>query len=70
MSTESPAITATIDKSAPSYVGTETCSGCHSQQHDLWQGSHHDLAMQVATNKNVLGDFNNAHFSYNGITST
>ncbi|MDP3848225.1 MAG: multiheme c-type cytochrome [Pseudomonas sp.] len=68
--TESPAITATTDQAAPSYVGTETCSGCHSQQHVLWKGSHHDMAMQVATDKTVLGDFNRATFSYNGITST
>ena len=52
------------------YVGGETCAGCHSQQHDLWKGSHHDMAMQIATANSVLGNFNNAHFSYNGITST
>jgi tetratricopeptide (TPR) repeat protein len=54
---------------APSYVGGATCSGCHSQQHDLWKGSHHDMAMQVATDKSVLGNFNHTSFSYNGITS-
>jgi tetratricopeptide (TPR) repeat protein len=56
-------------KNPLSYTGGETCSGCHSQQHELWKGSHHDMAMQVATDKSVLGNFNHATFSYNGITS-
>lgn len=54
----------------PTYVGGANCAGCHSQQHDLWKGSHHDLAMQVAAAKSVLGNFNHATFSYNGLTST
>lgn len=64
----SPAVAAT-DKHALSYVGGDACAGCHTQQHDLWKGSHHDMAMQIATDKSVLGDFNNLRFSYNGMTS-
>lgn len=52
------------------YVGGATCTGCHAQQHDLWKGSHHDMAMQIATDKSVLGNFQQATFDYNGITST
>ncbi|MBX9914030.1 MAG: tetratricopeptide repeat protein [Pseudomonadaceae bacterium] len=55
---------------SPDYVGSDTCTSCHAPQHSDWQGSHHDLAMQIASAKTVLGDFSNAHFSYNGITST
>jgi tetratricopeptide (TPR) repeat protein len=53
----------------PEYVGREQCRTCHVQQYQAWQGSHHDLAMQEANEKTVLGDFNNTTFTYYGITS-
>ena len=46
------------------YVGTAACTECHQEQHDAWQGSHHDLAMQVATEATVLGDFDDAKERY------
>ena len=52
------------------YVGSKRCQDCHSTEYDLWQGSHHDLAMQLPSSDTVLGDFNNATFNYNGITTT
>ena len=52
------------------YVGDQSCKSCHQQEHTQWQGSHHDLAMQKATPKTMLGDFNNATFNYNGIVTT
>lgn len=52
------------------YVGAATCAGCHEDEHNLWQGSHHDLAMQPATAETVLGDFSGATFEYFGTTST
>jgi tetratricopeptide (TPR) repeat protein len=55
--------------SSPSYVGRQTCVECHQQHHDAWQGSHHDLAMDLATSESVLGDFNDAEFTVHGITS-
>lgn len=55
---------------AAEYVGAKSCQGCHSSEYELWEGSHHDLAMQLPTPDTVLGDFNNATFSYNGITTT
>jgi len=51
------------------YVGNQACIGCHAKEHELWQGSHHDKAMQHANSNTVLADFNNTEFSYNGITS-
>ncbi len=54
----------------PKYVGAKVCGGCHSQAYEDWQGSHHDQAMQHATDETVLGNFNQARFEYNGITST
>ncbi len=41
------------------YVGDAECITCHKTEYNLWQGSHHDLAMQVANETTVLGDFNN-----------
>jgi tetratricopeptide (TPR) repeat protein len=52
-----------------SYVGRQSCIQCHRQQHDEWHGSHHDLAMDRATNETVLGDFNNAELTHHGVTS-
>jgi predicted CXXCH cytochrome family protein len=47
---------------AAEYIGRDACKTCHAEQNRLWQGSHHDLAMQDATAETVLGDFNNTEF--------
>ena len=52
------------------YLGNSACAGCHAQATADWTESHHDLAMQEATPKTVLGDFNNATFDYFGVTTT
>jgi len=54
---------------APGYVGAKSCAQCHAQQHDAWKGSHHALAMLEATEQSVLGDFNDAEFSYGATVS-
>ncbi len=51
------------------YVGRATCAECHAGQADKWQGSDHDLAMDVATDESVLGDFNDATLEHFGIVS-
>jgi tetratricopeptide (TPR) repeat protein len=51
------------------YVGRQSCIDCHQPQHASWTGSHHDLAMDLATEKTVLGNFNNAELTHYGITS-
>ena len=51
------------------FIGSKSCISCHAEQHQSWQGSHHQLAMQHAGKDTMLGDFNNAEFSANGITS-
>ena len=50
-------------------VGREACSECHGAQVSEWSGSHHDLAMQPATDDTVLGNFDDTSFIYAGITS-
>ena len=52
------------------FVGGAACTTCHEDQTSLWSGSHHDLAMQVADEATVLGDFENATFAYAETTST
>ena len=49
------------------YVSDSACATCHESQHSGWQGSHHDLAMQLATPSSVLGDFNDSSFEDSGI---
>jgi predicted CXXCH cytochrome family protein len=58
-------------KSVPAaYVGRKVCGECHAKELEAWRGSDHDLAMQVADDKTVLGNFANAKFRYSGITTT
>jgi len=52
------------------YVGRQACGECHLKETALYKGSHHDLAMQKAGAETILGDFNQATFGYNGITSS
>ena len=58
-----------ISSSDASFVGSIECEDCHQLEYDNWQGSHHDLAMDVANQTSVLGDFNNAEFTIHGVTS-
>jgi len=57
------------DDAQATYVGRQTCAQCHQQQYDQWRGSHHDLAMDLATDDSVLGDFDDQEIIYQGVTS-
>ncbi len=56
---------------AAEFVGSEKCKKCHETTYNKWLGSHHDLAMDVANDTTVLGDFNDASYTdpYNKVTS-
>lgn len=54
---------------AAAFVGSEACAGCHRAETDLWRASQHKQAMDHATEKSVLGDFNDASFDYYGVRS-
>ena len=56
--------------SSATYVGEQRCAECHAEQAKSWRTSHHAQAMQVANNSTVLGNFNDAHFSKDGVTSS
>jgi len=51
------------------YVGVSACKQCHQEEVAAWSGSHHDLAMQVANQQTVLGNFQDARFQHQGIES-
>ena len=53
------------------FVGSPRCGECHQSAYDKWRGSHHDLAMDIASEETVLGDFNEASYTdpHNQITS-
>ena len=57
------------EPSAATFVGSETCAGCHQAQAELWRGSQHKHAMDHATEKSVLGDFSDVTFDYYGVRS-
>ena len=48
----------------PQYVGRQTCAQCHQKQYEQWQDSHHDLAMDLATDDTVLADFDDQRITY------
>lgn len=49
------------------YVDSAGCAECHPAAQEAWSGSHHDLAMQVADETSVLGDFDDAVFDGDGV---
>ncbi len=51
-------------------VGANACKQCHASEFEAWQSSHHALAMQIANEQTVLGDFNNSTFNYHRVAST
>ena len=55
--------------SASTFVGSETCVGCHQNQGSLWRTSQHNHAMAHATKATVLGDFSDVTFDYFGVRS-
>ncbi len=57
------------DDVVATYVGRQSCVECHREQAQLYDGSHHDLAMDLATDQTVLGDFNNVTFEHDGLVN-
>jgi Tfp pilus assembly protein PilF len=64
-----PGRQSTADADEPTFVGRERCADCHEAATEAWRGSDHDLAMDVATDSTVVGDFDDATFKAHGITS-
>lgn len=51
------------------YVGRSRCINCHQAEHADFVGSHHDRAMELASEDSVLGDFDDAMFQRLGVTT-
>ena len=65
--TSPPAGAAREDAGPVEFVGRAVCAECHADQLETWQGSHHDLAMQEATEEHMLADFDDASFEHAGL---
>jgi Tfp pilus assembly protein PilF len=63
------AATSAPEPASARFVGAKACADCHSAENTSWQDSQHAHAMQHAADATVLGDFNNARFTYNNIVS-
>jgi len=63
-------VLAAVASHAADYVGGQTCRDCHAAEYSAWQGSHHDLAMQPASEETILGDFDNASLRHFGVTTS
>ena len=61
-----------VGMSAPAaqFVGSASCAQCHAAEHSDWHGSQHAAAMQKATDETVLGRFDGATFTKDGVEST
>jgi len=65
-----PSIASRAYSSGLTFVGAKACGGCHLAEFKNWQGSHHQLAMQPATDAAVAGNFAGASFTNAGVIST
>ncbi len=65
---EVPAAASTPQRAT--FVGRQACAECHAAESERWAGSDHDLAMQPADERTVLGDFDGATFEHFGVTTT
>ena len=52
-----------------SYVGSAACKGCHPDHTASWYRTFHRTMTQVATSASVLGNFDNAALTFDGVTS-
>jgi predicted CXXCH cytochrome family protein len=64
-----PSATSGLAKETPSFVGSATCIGCHSDQGGQWDVSQHAHAMAHANEETVFGDFDDSSFDYFGVKS-
>lgn len=52
------------------FIDNTQCLECHAEQAKEWKKSHHALAMSLADDLSVKGDFNNIKFTHHNVTST
>jgi len=64
-----PAASTERNQTKRTYVGAESCAGCHAEEFQSWQNSHHDMAMKLPSSQTVVGNFDNTEFDYFGTVS-
>jgi len=52
---------------AQTYVGSETCTACHTGAAAAWSGSHHALAWTEPADATVAADFDGTEFAHEGM---
>lgn len=58
-----------LDLSPIPYTGSRTCRSCHVEAYTTWQRTYHRTMTQWPTPTAVLGDFDNAVYTYRGVVS-
>lgn len=51
------------------YVQSDTCVRCHPSHYETWHDTYHRTMTQEASAEAVQGDFNDARYVYQGVTS-
>jgi tetratricopeptide (TPR) repeat protein len=64
-----PPSAATPPPAEAQFVGSAACRSCHAAEYERWRGSQHALAMQVADETTVLGDFSGVRLRQFGVVS-
>ena len=57
------------DPHAEGFTGTAVCAECHAAETDAWKTSDHAWALKEPDAQSVLGDFDDATFTHDGVTS-
>ena len=66
---QAPVAAGEPEPSADAYVGSDACAGCHEAEYRAWRESQHAVAMEVAGEDTVLGDFTGQRFRHQGVAS-
>ncbi len=59
-----------VAQAPATFAGRQSCAECHPNETELWQGSDHDLAMQIPSEQTVLGDFSGTTYNHFGVETT
>lgn len=54
---------------AAGYAGSAVCADCHAAEVEAWKASDHAWALKEPGAASMLGDFNDARFTHDGVTS-
>jgi predicted CXXCH cytochrome family protein len=60
---------APFDRTTAGYVRSESCAGCHPTRHETWDATFHSSMTQLPSPAAVLGDFDDAEYTWSGVTS-